>query len=124
VNGTLVRYAKFTPVAATLATYIALQGLSFLLRDAPGGSIAGTVTDVITKSVGPVPLSFVVMVLFTFALEVVLRRSRFGLRLRAVGSDEESARRVGVRVNATAVGAYVACSVLVFVGAVLPLAQL
>jgi hypothetical protein len=38
VNGALIRYAKFTPVAATLATYIALQGLSFLLRDAPGAT--------------------------------------------------------------------------------------
>ena len=31
-------------------------------------------------------------------LELALRRSRFGLRLRAVGSDEESARRAGVPV--------------------------
>src|SRR6266702_919270 len=45
VNGSLIRFAKFTPVAATLATYIALQGLSFLLRDAPGGNIAVSVTD-------------------------------------------------------------------------------
>ena len=38
VNGSLIRYARFTAVAATLATYIALQGFSFLLRDAPGGN--------------------------------------------------------------------------------------
>jgi ribose transport system ATP-binding protein len=124
VNGTLIRYARFTPVAATLATYIALQGLSFLLRDAPGGNIAGNITDFITVKVGPVPLSFVVLLLFTFALEAVLRRQRVGLRVRAVGSDEESARRVGVRITSTVVGAYVACSGLVFLGAIVLLAQL
>ena len=35
----LIRYGRFTPVAATLAMYIALQGLGFVLRDAPGGFI-------------------------------------------------------------------------------------
>ena len=42
VNGSLIRFAKFTPVAATLAMYIALQGFGFLLRDAPGGHIAAS----------------------------------------------------------------------------------
>ena len=32
VNGALIRFAKFTPVAATLVTYIALGGLAFTLR--------------------------------------------------------------------------------------------
>ncbi|MFI5897791.1 ATP-binding cassette domain-containing protein [Actinoplanes sp. NPDC051513] len=124
VNGTLIRYARFTPVAATLATYIALQGLSFLLRDSPGGNIGTTVTGVVTEQVGPVPLSFVILVVATFALEWVLRRTPAGMRLRAVGSDEESARRVAVKVTGTVIGAYVCCSVLVFVGALVLLAQL
>jgi ribose transport system ATP-binding protein len=124
VNGTLIRYARFTPVAATLATYIALQGLSFLLRSAPGGNIATAVTDVIAWQVGPVPLSFVVMVLTALALEAVLRYRGVGLRLRAVGSETEAARQVGVKITSTVIGAYIACSVLVFLGAVVLLAQL
>ena len=38
INGVLIRYGRFTPVAATLAMYIALGGLSFVLRDRPGAS--------------------------------------------------------------------------------------
>jgi ribose transport system ATP-binding protein len=124
VNGTLIRYARFTPVAATLATYIALQGLSFLLRDSPGGNIGTAVTGIVTEQAGPVPLSFVILVVATLALEVGLRRTRVGMRLRAVGSDEESARRVAVKVTGTVIGAYVCCSVLVFLGALVLLAQL
>jgi ribose transport system ATP-binding protein len=124
VNGSLIRFAKFTPVAATLATYIALQGLSFFLRDTPGGNIGSSVTDVITKKIGPVPLSFLAMAVAAVVLEVGLRYQRAGLRLRAVGSDEESARRVGVKITPTVIGGYVACSVLVFFGAVVLLAQL
>ena len=40
LNGALIRFAKFTPVAATLVTYIALGGLAFRLRSAPDGYIA------------------------------------------------------------------------------------
>ena len=124
MNGTLIRFAHFTPVAATLVTYIALGGLAFTLRDAPDGYIATSVTDFISKKVGPVPLAFVVFVLCALLLEVGLRRSRWGLRLRAVGSDEESARRVGVPINRTAILGYVGASLLTLLGAVVLLAQI
>ncbi|MFL5926234.1 MAG: ATP-binding cassette domain-containing protein [Gaiellaceae bacterium] len=124
LNGSLIRFAKFTPVAATLVTYIGLGGLAFTLRSAPDGYIAASVTDAISKKVGPVPIAFVIFVLCAFALEVALRRGKFGLRLRAVGSDEESARRVGVPVNKTALLAYLGASLLTLLGAVVLLAQL
>jgi ribose transport system ATP-binding protein len=124
VNGSLIRFARFTPVAATLATYIALQGFSFLLRDAPGGNIAASVTNVISTTVGPVPISFVVLVIATFAMEAALRYRRWGLQTRAVGSAEESARRVGVRVDRTVLLGYMASSLFVALGAVVLLAQL
>jgi ribose transport system ATP-binding protein len=124
VNGSLIRFAKFTPVAATLVTYIALGGLAFTLRDAPDGYIAVSVTDRISTKVGPVPIAFVVFVLCALGLELWLRRARGGLRLRAVGSQEESARRVGVPVTKTALLGYVGASLLTFLGAVVLLAQL
>jgi len=124
LNGALIRYAKFTPVAATLVTYIALGGLAFRLRDAPDGYIAASVTSAISEKVGPVPYAFIVFVLFALGLELALRKTHFGLSLRAVGSDEESARRVGVATNRTALLGYLAASLLTLLGAVVLLAQL
>jgi ribose transport system ATP-binding protein len=124
LNGALIRFAKFTPVAATLVTYIGLGGLAFTLRSAPDGYITASVTNVISKKVGPVPLAFVVFILCALGLELALRKARFGLRLRAVGSAEESARRVGVPVNRTALLGYIGASLLTFLGAVILLAQL
>ena len=124
LNGSLIRFAKFTPVAATLVTYIGLGGLAFTLRDAPDGYIATSVTDFISKKVGPVPIAFVIFVLCALVLEAGLRWSRFGLRLRAVGSNEESARQVGVPVNSTALLGYVGASLLTLLGAIVLLAQL
>jgi ribose transport system ATP-binding protein len=124
VNGSLIRFGKFTAVAATLATYIALQGFSFLLRDRPEGLISRSVTDVITYTVGPLPVAFIVLVVVAVAMEFLLRRSGWGLRLRAVGSHEESARRLGVRTTRTVVLAFVSVSVFTFLGALILLAQL
>ena len=45
INGLLIRFANFTPIAATLAMYIGLQGMSFLLRDNPGGYINANVAE-------------------------------------------------------------------------------
>jgi ribose transport system ATP-binding protein len=124
LNGALIRFAKFTPVAATLVTYIGLGGLSFTLRSAPDGYIAASVTKAISTNVGPVPLAFVVFVLCALGLELGLRKTQFGMRVRAVGSDEESARRVGVPVHRTALLGYLGASLLTLLGAIVLLAQL
>jgi ribose transport system ATP-binding protein len=124
VNGALIRYGKFTAVAATLATYIGLQGFSYLLRDHPDGLISSAVTDGITVGLGPVPLAFVVLVVLTGVMEYGLRKRRWGLWLRAVGSHEESARTLGVPTNRTVLLGYVSASLCTFLGALLLLAQL
>jgi ribose transport system ATP-binding protein len=124
LNGAMIRFGKFTPVAATLVTYIGLGGLAYTLRPAPDGYIAASVTNAIQTKIGPVPVAFIAFVLCAFALEFGLRRSQFGMRLRAVGSDEESARRIGVPVRATALLGYVGASLMTLLGAVVLLAQL
>jgi ribose transport system ATP-binding protein len=124
LNGALIRYAKFTPVAATLVTFTGLGGLAFTLRSAPDGYIAASVTNAIQTKIGPVPVAFIAFVVCALALELGLRRSRLGMRLRAVGSDEESARRVGVPTNRIALLGYLGASLLTLLGAVVLLAQL
>jgi ribose transport system ATP-binding protein len=124
INGFLIRFANFTPIAATLAMYIGIQGLSFLLRDGPGGYISANVVDVINRQFGPIPVAFVVLVAFALAGEFALRNSRPGWQLRAMGSDEESARRIGVRIDRTFVAGYIASSVLTAFGAVMLMAQI
>ena len=71
------------------------------------------------------PVAFVVFVAAARSASSSGCASRsFGLRLRAVGSDEESARRVGVPVNRTALLGYLGASLLTLLGAVVLLAQL
>jgi ribose transport system ATP-binding protein len=124
VNGSLVRYARFTPIAATLATYIALQGVSLLLRPEQEGIISADVTQAIQSKVGPIPVAFIVVTCLAIALEYCLRRTRWGLALRAVGSGEESAHRLGINTNRAILGAYVFAGALTFFGGVMLMAQI
>jgi ribose transport system ATP-binding protein len=124
VNGVLIRFANFTAIAATLAMYIGIQGLSFLLREGPGGYISGSVVDVINRQIGPVPVAFLALVAFALAGEYALRNSRPGWQLRAMGCDQESARRIGVRIDRTYIAAYITSSLLTAFGAVMLMAQI
>lgn len=124
VNGLLIRFASFTPIAATLAMYIGLQGCSFILRDSPGGYIDATVTGWITWQIGPMPMAFVALALVTLAAEYLLRSRRLGWQLRATGSNEDSARRIGLRIDRTFVAGYVASALFTALGAVILMAQI
>jgi ribose transport system ATP-binding protein len=124
VNGSLIRFANFTPIAATLAMYIGLQGASFLLRGGPGGYIDAGVVGVLSLQIGPIPVAFLVMCLLAVGSEYLLRRSRLGWRLRAVGSDERAARRIGLRVDRIFVFGYLASALFTALGAIMLMAQI
>jgi ribose transport system ATP-binding protein len=124
LNGSLIRYAKFTAIAATLTVYIALQGMSFILRPTAEGFINRELSSLITTKLGPIPVAFLVLVLVVIGLEFALRKTPWGWQLRAAGSDEESARRVGVEINRTVVLGYVATSALTFLGAIMLMTQI
>jgi len=123
VNGSLVRYGRFTPVAGTLAMYIALQGVSLLLRPEQDGYIRADVVAAVNTKVGEFPVAFLVAVALAIGMELALRRTRWGLALRGVGSREQAAHRLGVKVNRSVVAAYVGCSAFTFLGAVMLMAQ-
>lgn len=122
INGCLIRFANFTPIAATLAMYIGLQGLSFVPRDGPGGYINFAVMDTIGWKLGPLPVAFIVVV--AVAAEYILRRRRLGWQFRAVGSQEDSARRIGIRVDRMVIGGYLAVSLFTALGAVMLMVQI
>jgi ribose transport system ATP-binding protein len=122
-NGAMVWFAKFTPIVATLVTYIALQGISLVLRPFQGGYISFAILNAINRSAGPVAIAFLVAAVLAVALEWALHRARWGRSLRAIGSDQAAAFRVGVRPRRTLIGAYVAAALFACVGGVLLMAQ-
>ena len=124
LNYTLIRVTLITPVIATLATYMGIRGLALLLREIPDGLINYDVTEAIGTRIGFVPVAFLVLVATAVGLELALRRTRAGLSLRAVGSQEANAHRNGVRTELTYFLAYIACAVLTWCGGIMLMAQI
>lgn len=123
-NGLLVRVGNLTAVAATLGAYAIIRGFSVLLRPEPGGNISVNIISAIQVNVYGVPAAFIVAVVLAIILEIALRYTRWGLGLRAVGSNEESAARIGVRTDRSVIVAFVACCLLTVLGGVMVTAQL
>ena len=86
-----------------------------LLRDGPGGYINAAVADVINRLYRPIPLRSWSWLLSPLE-RIRVARSRLGWQLRAIGSDEESARRIGVRIDRTFVAGYIASSLFTALG--------
>jgi ribose transport system ATP-binding protein len=124
LNGSLVRFGNFTAVAATLSVYIMIQGVSVLLRPFPGGSIDVDVIAAIQTNIFGIPASFVAAAVLGILLELALRYTRWGLSIRAVGSNQASAAKIGIRTSWVVLGAFLASSLLTVLGGVMVMSQL
>jgi ribose transport system ATP-binding protein len=124
VNGFLVTRFDLNPVVVTLAIALALQGTLFTLRGTPGGIITPDVTDLVFAKIGFMPIITIVAVAIALALEWALRRSRWGVELRAVGSRKDAAERLGIRSGRVQLLSYVVTSLLVMPTAVVLMSQI
>lgn len=99
VNAVLVRGVRIPSIIATLATLSILDGISLTLRGTPGGAIDRGFTDLLRTDVGPVPVTFLLVVVGAGLLDAWLHGTGSGIAVRATGYDERSARRNGVRTS-------------------------
>ena len=123
VNWTLAVVVKINPLIATLVTYTAIQGVAYLLRPLPDGTIDPIFLSYVSNKLGFIPVMVILAVVVAIVLEVAMYRTIFGIRLRATGSAHDTADRVGVRTKRIALAAYVGCSILVVPAALLLMAQ-
>ena len=106
-NATLIRWVKLPSIIATLATLSILDGISLSLRPIAAGLINFDVLSALSKTVGFVPIAFIVLVVVAILWDIMLYATPAGLALRAIGHDPQSARRNGARTTLHSVGALV-----------------
>jgi ribose transport system permease protein len=124
-NGVLVAMARVPPLIVTLGTLSIALGLAQVLT---GGidirSVPSELTDfsAYTKVLGIPGLPFVALVVVILG-GILLHKTRFGRYTYAIGSNEEAARRTGIKVTRHLVFVYALAGTLAGVGAILSLAQ-
>jgi ribose/xylose/arabinose/galactoside ABC-type transport system permease subunit len=120
-QGTLIAGLRIPSMPVTLATYIALLGLTHAISG--GLSVSYTNVDAILwvdKTVAVVfsPRSLITLGAFLIAA-VVLGSTRWGAQLRAIGGDRRASRVAGVRVERTLVALFTTSGALAALGGAL-----
>jgi ribose transport system ATP-binding protein len=111
-NWILVEPVGLHPMVATLATYMALQAVSLMLRPTSDGMVNDTVMEALNFRIGFVPATLIAAALIALGLDFGLFRRYFGMAMRGLGSNAQSARLAGIGPAKTRLIAYVACSVI------------
>ena len=108
INGVLVVLTRVPDIVVTLAMAFVWAGCALLVLKTPGGEAADWLKDLVLGSIGNewIPRAAVVLVAIVALIWIPVRRSRFGLALYAVGSNQLAAFRSGVSVGRTKIIAY------------------
>lgn len=105
INGFAVAVLRLESLAATLATFTMLAGVALIVLDVPGGNVPASFSDPLTTDTGGIPAAVFVLLILA-AMWLLLRRTKFGTGLFALGENEEAARMSGVPTRAVKIGAY------------------
>ena len=110
-NGLGVAFFGVHPLIMTLATMTFVQGFALLLLAGAGGLVPPVLIAMAKANPVGLPAAFFWCVAAIALASVVLYRTRFGLRLFAIGGNAQSAGLTGVRVVTPSIACYVLCSV-------------
>lgn len=107
INGALIVVTRVPDIVVTLAMLFVWEGVALLILKAPGGAAADWLQGLIVGNIGGLlPKSLILLVLCVAVVWLPLKRSKLGLRIYAIGSDETAAFRSGVPVGRTKIAAY------------------
>jgi ribose/xylose/arabinose/galactoside ABC-type transport system permease subunit len=109
-NGLLVTKLRINAFIATLGVGLILRGLLNAGFDNFAGKVAPEFEVLGYGALGPVPWSVIVLGVTMLSVWFLLRSTRFGHHVYAVGGSEETARLSGVRSHRVIIGAHIICS--------------
>ena len=116
INGALIVITRVPDIVVTLAMLFVWEGAALLVLASPGGAAAEWLKALLVGTVGIpgvpsgitdwIPKALVLLVVCVGAVWIPLRRSRLGLSIYAIGSNNLAAFRSGVNVARTKIAAY------------------
>jgi ribose transport system permease protein len=109
VNGSLVVLTRVPDIVVTLAMSFVWAGCALLVLQRPGGGSAKWLRELVIGPIGNewVPKAAIVLIVIVAIVWIPIRRSRLGLAIYAIGSNQLAAFRSGVSVGRTKIVAYV-----------------
>lgn len=120
LNGLIITRLHVFPFIATLAMLSIVSGLALNLSAGVAVSgVPGRFGDLAYQAVWGIPLPVLLAFLVLLASHFLLRYTRLGRHVYAVGGNEEAARLSGIKIGRVKVAAYVVCSFCAAVGSII-----
>ena len=110
VNGLIITKLQVNAFIATLGMALILKGLVDSRWDGPAGAVSDSFESFGYTRFGVIPMSVFLLAAVVIAIYLMLRYTRFGYRIYAVGGDEDVSKLSGLRTHRTIIAAHVVCS--------------
>lgn len=125
VNGVLIAFGRLPPFIATLGMMSVARGLGLLYTDGrPVSGFDDSFRWLANGELAGIPLPVIIMLAVYGVAHFVLRRTKFGRYVFAIGGNEEASLLSGVPVAAYKVAVYAVSGLLAALGSVLLTARL
>ncbi len=111
VNGLIITKLRVNAFIATLGVGLILRGILNASFNNFAGRVPPEYQALGYDGLGPIPYSVVLLVVVVAATWYLLRYTRFGHHLYAVGGSQEVSRLSGVRSDRVVITAHILCSV-------------
>jgi len=109
-NGLIVTKLRVNPFIATLGTSLIIKGIINATFSNYTGSVPKAFEYFGYGTIGPIPVSIIILLLVVAIGWFILARTKFGAHLYSAGGNAEVARLSGVRTDRVLIGAHVLCS--------------
>lgn len=124
INGLLITVLQLPPLIATLGMMGAALGAAQLITDGQDLTAVPTaLVGLVKERPLGIPLAVYIAVIIAVIGAVILRQTRFGLRVLGIGSDETVLKRRGIGVDAHKVRVYALAGLAYAVAGVIGLGQ-
>lgn len=123
LNGFIVVVLRVNPLIATLGTMIGLRGIGLELTKSTNISLPEDIRRLGNATVGPVFVDILIALLIMLIIHLIHQRTAFGRQVMALGNDEDTAARLGVRVPRVVFLTFIFSSLLASIGGVLTVVQ-
>jgi ribose transport system permease protein len=111
INGALISRLHVNPLIATLGVGLFLQGILSASFTNFAGSVPKEFQAVAYGTIGFAPFSVIGLFVLALLGWLLLRATKFGAHVYAVGGNSEGARLAGIRTDFVMMGAHGLCSV-------------
>jgi rhamnose transport system permease protein len=122
INGILVAFLRVPSIVATLGTLSVFRGVDYFIagsHQVPLASLPDGFTDAARSDLFGIPLFVILTVALVAVGTVVLRSTRFGRQIYAVGSNPEAAAVLGIPSRLVVFAVFALCGALAGVAGVL-----